>query len=277
MKKLLLTATMMLLLPFTANAADIIPTSSLKGPQGKLVQNIIANSVTTKFVAKQTGGCGEAVATFESATGPVAIIWSNSMYRNSKKANQNCVIKHDEARSVMKARVPYDICVTKGYNLVKGTDMAFGNNKFNPQIDQLADLNTNGLGIEFRTVTYRGSGPVAAAVGNGDVNIGIVATPSAKKAIEAGSIQCLYSTGSDRYGQLPMSEFVPGTKLANYNLGMMVFTRNMSKVEHSALVSELEPLEEALIKQDMFDVKVDLDGADTQAFIEEAKSLENTN
>jgi|TARA_B110000263_G_scaffold244870_1_gene253547 hypothetical protein len=275
-KKLLLTATM-LLLPFTANAADIIPTSSLKGPQGKLVQNIISSSVTTKFVAKQTGGCGEAVATFESATGPVAIVWSNSMYRNSKKANQNCIIKHDEARAVMQARVAYDICVTKGINLVKGTDMAFGNNKFNPQVDQLRDLNTNGLGIEFRTVTYRGSGPVAAAVANGDVDIGIIATPSAKKAIEAGSIDCLYSTGSDRYGQMPMSVFVPDTKLANYNLGMMVFTRNMSKADHNALVSELEPLEEALVLQDMFDVKVELEDADTKAFIVEAKSLKNTN
>lgn len=267
----------MLLLPFTANAADIIPTSSLKGPQGKLVQNIISSSVTTKFVAKQTGGCGEAVATFESATGPVAIVWSNSMYRNSKKANQNCIIKHDEARAVMQARVAYDICVTKGINLVKGTDMAFGNNKFNPQVDQLRDLNTNGLGIEFRTVTYRGSGPVAAAVANGDVDIGIIATPSAKKAIEAGSIDCLYSTGSDRYGQMPMSVFVPDTKLANYNLGMMVFTRNMSKADHNALVSELEPLEEALVLQDMFDVKVELEDADTKAFIVEAKSLKNTN
>ena len=74
-----------------------------------------------------------------------------------------------------------------------------------------------------------------------------------------------------------MSVFVPDTKLANYNLGMMVFTRNMSKADHNALVSELEPLEEALVLQDMFDVKVELEDADTKAFIVEAKSLKNTN
>jgi hypothetical protein len=273
MKKLLITLLASAGIMSAAEATDIISTSTLKGPQGVLIQNIINSSKTTNFVAKQTGGCGESVAIFESATKPVAIVWTNLMYSLGKKTKQNCVIDHTKAQAVMVARVSYDICVPAGFKFVKGSSLTFGNNKFNPQTDQLRDANANTMGIKFKPVTFGGSGPIVAALANKDIDVGFVATPVAKKAIEAGSIQCIFSTGSDRYGQRPMSDFLPNTDISKWNLGMMVFTRNMTSAQQNALVLELQSLNKDLAMQDMVGIKVGVTSTDTQSFFKEAKDL----
>ena len=58
-------------------------------------------------------------------------------------------------------------------------------------------------GIEMVHVPYRGAGPAAAAVLEGTVQVGSVATPSAESLIESGQLKGLAVTGRKRWFSLP--------------------------------------------------------------------------
>ena len=240
-----------------AFANNFYATASLKGPNGSLIRSINSLIPENKFVAKQSGGCGEAVANFEGSTTPSAIVWSNSMYRNSRKSKQNCVIDYEKAKPVMVTRVPYEVCVRSDYTLPYTTSkpLSFGTNKFVPNQDHLKELNTNVKGLKFYNVIHKGSGHVLSSLINGDIDVGFIARNSAQKAMDKGSIKCLYSSGENRQnGQQPLSSLVPNTGLATFNLGMMVWVNNMSDNDVEQLVAKLKPLEKELTKQSNVDI-----------------------
>jgi hypothetical protein len=257
----------------SANAFEVVTTSTLKGPQGVLINNIteLAKKSNMDIVAKQTGGCGESVSYFHSATDPVGIIWSDSMYRNSVKSKQNCVVDFAKAKAIAVTFAPYDICVKKGVVLKPGSKLLFGNNKFNPQDSQLEHMNANNMNITFKTVTYGGSGPALTGLVNSEVDIAMIATSVASSAISAGSIDCPYSTGSTRYGQRPLSELTGDNPLSGYSLGMMLLVRNMSDNDMAALEKSLAELGLRLEPQDMVGTKVGVDSKTVDKFIEGAK------
>jgi len=252
---------------------EVVTTSTLKGPQGKLINNIskLAGENGITVTAKQTGGCGESVKYFESAKDPIGIIWSNSMYRNSKKSGKNCIIDYTKATPVLVTYAPYDICVRKGFKLEKGANYLLGNNRFNPQVSQLEHMNNNNMNITFKNVTYKGSGPVATALINNEIEVGLLATANAAPGVKAGSLECLYSTGSTKYGQKPLSELTGENPLSHFRLGMMMFVRNMDTNDIEKIQKAVSGLAKALAPQEMVDTSVVVTPAMLEEYVEGAK------
>lgn len=273
MIKKLLVVGIAILAATSASAFEVVTTSTLKGPQGVLINNIaeLAKKSDIDIVAKQTGGCGESVSYFESATEPVGVIWSDSMFRNSAKSKQNCVIDFAKAKAIAVTFAPYDICVKKGVVLKPGSKLLFGNNKFNPQDSMIEHMNGNNMNITFKTVTYSGSATTLTGLVNGEVDIATMATSVAGSAVKAGTIDCLYSTGSTRYGQRPLSELTGDNPLSYFSLGMMLLVRNMSDKDIAALEKSLANLGAQLEPQDMVNTKVGVDAKTVDKFVEGAK------
>lgn len=254
---------------------EILPTSTLKGPQGVVINAVgeLTKNSSMEFVAKQTSGCGEAVDLFNNSKEPIAILWSDTMIKHTETTKQNCIIDFEKAKPIAVTFSAYDVCVAKGFELKPGTELTLGNNKFNPQISQLSHLNGNNKNIKFKTVTYEGSGPVVSALINKEINVGITATANAAAAIKAGSIDCLYSTGSTKYGQKPLSEFAGKNALSEFKLGMMLFVKNMSAEQIAGIEKSLSNgFTDAMDKQDLISSKVSITKEDLEKFIAIAKT-----
>jgi len=258
-----------------AKNIEILSTSTLKGPQGVVINAVgeLTKNSGIEFVAKQTGSCGEAVDLFNNAKEPIAIIWSDTMIKHTETTKQNCIIDFEKAKPVAATFSAVDICVAKGFELKPGTELTLGNNKFNPQISQLSHMNGNNKNIKFKNVTYEGSGPVVTALINKEINVGITATANAASAIRAGSIDCLYSTGSTKYGQKPLSDFAGKNALSEFKLGMMLFVKNMSAEQIAGLEKSLAVgFTDAMNKQDLINSKVGINKNDLDKFIATAKT-----
>jgi hypothetical protein len=102
-----------------AQKIEIVPTATLKGPHGLIANTVIDLSKIAGFeiTAIQKNSCGEAVDYFENAKVPVAIIWSNTMFKNTKVTKQNCIINFEKASAIAVTYAPYDVCVLKGFKL----------------------------------------------------------------------------------------------------------------------------------------------------------------
>lgn len=258
-----------------AKTIEILPTSTLKGPPGVVINAVseLTKNSSLEFVAKQTSGCGEAVDLFNNAKEPIAIIWSDTMIKHTKTTKQNCIIDFEKAKPIAVTFSAYDVCVAKGFELKPGAKLTLGNNKFNPQISQLAHMNANNKNIKFKNVTYEGSGPVISALINKEINVGITATTNAASAIRAGSIYCPYSTGSTKYGQKPLSDFAGKNALSEFKLGMMLFVKNMSAEQITSLEKSLaNGFVDTMNKQDLIDSKVGISKTDLDKFIATAKA-----
>ena len=266
-----------------AERIEFIPTSTLGGPHGIAIRMIteMTKPAGFDFAPAKKSGCGEAVNIFNNAKGPVAITWSDTMYKNSKKTKQNCIINFKEAKAIAVFYAPYEVCVLPGTSLKANGRYKFGNNKFNPQVDQLKLINTNKQGMKFTTVTYSGSSKVLQGLLNKEVDIGIIATGNARSAIKAGSIKCLYTTGATKYGQQPLSSFY-GKKdivLSEFRLGVMIFVRNFTDEQISTLQKTLKSnnFVARLTDADMVDVKLDVTEVDIAKFKKIAKQKVNHN
>ena len=89
-------------------------------------------------------------------------------------------------------------------------------------------MNSNDKNIKFKNVNYEGSANVVTALINKEIDVGIVLLQSAASAIKAGSIKCMYSTGSKNYGQQPLDNFAGKHPIAELQLGSMFFVKNMN-------------------------------------------------
>jgi hypothetical protein len=272
-KKFLIVSALLSSMSATAANIEVVTTSTLRGPQGTVINLIADESKVSGFniTARQTGGCGEAVSYFENATGPVGIIWSDTMIANSEKTRQNCVIDFTKARAVLVTYAPYDICMRKDFKLEKGASLLLGNNKFNPQESHLEHLNQNNLGIKFKNITFDGSGPVLAALINKEIDVGYIASSNATSAIQAGSITCQYSTGSTRFGQRPLSEFAGINRLSQFKLGMLFFVKNVSDGDLAKLQTSLSKISPKFEVQDLVQTTVVTDIKIVNQFIDGAK------
>jgi tripartite-type tricarboxylate transporter receptor subunit TctC len=258
-----------------AKNIEILSTSTLKGPQGVVINAVgeLTKNSSIEFVAKQTSGCGEAVDLFNNSKEPIAIIWSDTMIKHTETTKQNCIINFEKAKPVAVTFSAYDVCVAKGVEIKPGTELILGNNKFNPQTSQLSHMNGNNKNIKFKNVTYEGSGPIVTALINKEINVGITATANAASAIRAGSIDCLYSTGSSKYGQKPLSDFAGKNALSEFKLGMMLFVKNMSAEQIAGLEKSLAVgFIDAMDKQDLINSKVGINKNDLDKFIATAKT-----
>ena len=136
MKKIIIITFLLMLMASVAMAQkiEIVPTSTLKGPQGVVANAVIDLSKSARFeiTAVQKNSCGEAVDYFENAKGPVAIVWSDSMIKNTEVTKQNCIINFEKASAVAVTYAPYDVCVLNGTKLEPNKTYKLGNNKFNP-------------------------------------------------------------------------------------------------------------------------------------------------
>jgi tripartite-type tricarboxylate transporter receptor subunit TctC len=258
-----------------AKNIEILTTSTLKGPPGVVINTIsdLTRNTDLKFTGKQTSGCGEAVDLFNNTKEPIAIIWSDTMFKHTQTTKQNCVIDFETAKPIAVTFASYDVCVYKGVELKNGAELTLGNIKFNPQMSQLAHMNNNNKNIKFKSVTYEGSSSVVSALINKEINVGITATANAASAIQAGSIDCLYSTGSTKYGQKPLSEFAGKNALSEFKLGMMLFVKNMSAEQIIALEKSLaNGFISAMDQQNLINSKVGINKADLDKFIATART-----
>lgn len=257
-----------------AQKIEIVPTSTLKGPQGLIANAVIDLSKSAGFeiTAVQKNSCGEAVDYFENAKGPVAIVWSDSMIKNTEVTKQNCIINFEKAAAIAVTYAPYEVCVLKGTKLEPNKTYKLGNNKFNPKSSILQHLNTNKLGIKFTDVTYDSSAAVVTGLINREIEVGYTATGNVSSAIKSGSVDCLYTTGSNKYGQKSLSEFTEKSRLNDFKLGMMVFTKNLSVEQVDRLQKSLQKdFATSMTQQDMVGSKVAPNNADIDQFIDTAK------
>ena len=69
-----------------AKNIEILTTSTLKGPPGVVINTIsdLTRNTDLKFTGKQTSGCGEAVDLFNNTKEPIAIIWSDTMFKHTQ-------------------------------------------------------------------------------------------------------------------------------------------------------------------------------------------------
>lgn len=248
----------------------MVPTSTLKGPQGVVANAVIELSKSAGFeiTATQKNSCGEAVDYFENAKGPVAIVWSDTMIKNTAVTKQNCIINFEKAAAIAVTYAPYEVCVLKGTKLEPNRTYKLGNNKFNPKNSITEHLNRNKLGIKFTDVTYDSSAAVVTGLINREIEVGYTATGNVSSAIKSGSVDCLYTTGSNKYGQKSLSEFAEESQLNDYKLGMMVFTKNLSVEQVDRLQKSLQKdFATSMTQQDMVGSKVAPNKADIDQFI----------
>lgn len=275
MKKIIITFLLMLLANVAmAQKIEIVPTSTLKGPQGVLANAVIDLSKSAGFeiTATQKNSCGEAVDYFENAKGPVAIVWSDTMIKNTVVTKQNCIINFEKAAAIAVTYAPYEVCVLKGTKLEPNRTYKLGNNKFNPRGSILEHLNRNKLGIKFTDVTYDSSSAVVTGLINREIEVGYTATGNVSSAIKSGSVDCLYTTGSNKYGQKSLSEFAEKSQLNDYKLGMIVFTKNLSAEQVDRLQKSLQKdFATSMTQQDMVGSKVAPTKIDIDQFIAVAK------
>lgn len=267
--------------PVSASTIDIefIPASTLKGPAGNIINSIrdLSKDAGFNVIPKQMGSCGEAVEFFNSTKNPVGMNWSVNMYKNSAETKQNCIINFNDAKPIAASWVTYDVCVRKDFVLEPGKTYTLGNGKANPGISITEHLSNNNKNIKFKNVTFEGSVQTVAGLVNKDIDVGYIATGNAAPAIKAGSIKCLYSTGSNKYGQKPVSEFT-GTKDAmnEFKVGNMVFVRNLSAEQIAKLEKSLVAgFDASLEKEDFVDNKVGINKDYFDRFIKIAKDYMN--
>jgi hypothetical protein len=262
----------------TASIADrieIMPTSTLKGPHGTVIR-LVTEITKSKFdfVPSAKNSCGEAVKMFNEAKGPIAITWSDTMYKNTEKTKQNCIINFDQATPIAVIYAPYELCVLPTTKLTANGNYKFGNNKFNPRFTQLDAMNSNKQGMKFSDVLYPSSGAVLQGLLNKEIDIGMIATGNVRTAIKKGTIRCLYTTGATKYGQRPVSEFY-GIKspLSEFRLGMMLFVRNFSPEQITKLKATLAKgnFIGKLENLDMVKVRLNLTKTDVVNFQNSAK------
>lgn len=266
-----------------ADRIEFIPTSTLGGPHGTAIKLIaeLSRPAGFDFVPAKKGGCGEAVSIFNDAKGPIAITWSDTMYKNGAKTKQDCEVDFKSAKAIGVFYAPYEVCVLPGTTLKSGQNYTLGNNKFNPRVSHLEKMNSNKQGIKFKDVIYPSSGKVVQGLINKEIDIGIIATGNASPAIKAGSIKCLYTTGSTKYGQKPLSEFY-GEKdnvLSEFKLGVMIFVRNFTQAQINKLKSVLakQDFVGKLTRLDMVGVSIDVSKADIEGFKKVAREKVNIN
>lgn len=264
-----------------AERIEFIPTSTLGGPHGTVIRLIteIAKPSGFDFAPTLKNGCGEAVSTFNNAKGPIAITWSDTMYKNGARTKQNCEVNFKESVAIAILDAPYEVCTLPGVELKKNKIYSFGNNQFNPKISQLRLMNSNTQGIKFKDVVYPSSGKVLQGLINKEIDVGFIATGNALSAIKAGSIKCLYTTGATKYGQKPLSYFT-GTKepnLSEFRLGILVFVRNFTPKQLSELTDALKKgnLVSKLEASDMINVSTTITGSDIERFKRRAKGKIN--
>ena len=258
-----------------AKNIEILTTASLKGPQGIVINTVseLTKNSPIKLNALQTNSCGEAVNIFNNTKTPIAIIWSDTMIKHTETTKQNCVIDFETAKPIVVTFASYDVCVSKGVELKSNSTLTLGNVKFNPQISQLSHMNSNNKNIKFKNVTYEGSSQVVTALINKEINVGITSTANAASAIQTGSIDCLYSTGSTKYGQKPLSEFAGKNALSEFKLGMMLFVKNMSAEQIISLEKSLtNGFISAMDQQNLINSKVGINKADLDKFIFTARA-----
>jgi len=275
MKKIIFTFLLMLSSNIAmAQKIEILPTSTLKGPQGVVANAVVdlAKSAGFNITAIQKNSCGEAVDYFENAKGPIAIVWSDSMIKNTVITKQNCTINFEKASAIAVTYAPYEVCVLKGFKLEPNKTYKLGNNKFNPAGTILQHLNTNKEGIKFTDVTYESSAAVVIGLLNREIEVGYTATSNVSNAIKSGSIDCLYTTGATKYGQKFLSEFAEKSQLNDYKLGMMVFAKNLSAEQIDRLQKSLEKgFATIMTQQDMVGSKIAPNKTDIDQFISTAK------
>lgn len=266
-------------IPSSASATDIevMPFSSLKGPHGNIIYSVrdISKNAGFNIIPKQMGSCGEAVDYFNTTKNPVGITTSVTMHKNSAETKQNCIIDFAKAKPVAATWVTYDVCVRKDFDFEPGKTYTLGHGKANPTISLTEHLNRNNKNIKFKTVTFEGSGQTVAGLLNKDIDAGYIATGNAATAIKAGTIKCLYSTGSKKYGQKPMSEFT-GTKdaLNEYKLGLMLFVRNVPADQVAKLEKSLSTeFNNSLDKEDFVENTVGISKANLDKFLKTAEEF----
>ena len=258
-----------------AKNIEILGPTTLKGPPGVVINTIsdLTKNNGLKFVGRQASGCGEAVDLFNNAKEPIAIIWSDTLYKHTETTKQNCVINFETAKPIAVTFASYDVCVRKGFVLESGKTYTIGNAKFNPTKSITDYLNNNNKNIKFKNVSYEGSAQTIVGLINKDIDVGYIAAGNSSPAIVADTIDCLYSTGSKKYGQKPLSEFAGKNALGEYRLGMMLFIKNMSAEQITALEKSLaNGFISAMEQQNLINSKVGIDKDDLDKFIFTARA-----
>lgn len=277
MKKLTLILTALLFSNVAlAERIEFMPTSTLKGPQGKIIRMVTeqAKSSGFEFVPSEKNSCGEAVNIFNTTKEPIAIIWSDTNIRTSNRTKQNCVIDFKTATPIMVAAETYEFCTLSGASLSTVEVNRFGVISTRPTNELSRLINSNKQGYKFKNVIYKSSGSVLQAILNREIDLGMLSTGAAKTAVKAGTIKCLYTTGSTQFGQKPVSTFFgEQSPLANIQLGMMMFVRNFTPAQIKKLKQNLDStFVTKLEKSDLFGVKVGIDWKTQEAFIKTAEN-----
>lgn len=263
-----------------AQRIEIIPTSSMGTPLGQFIQVVSKKTspIGIELLPTQKGSCGEAVDYYENAKGPIAIVWSDSNYFQSRLQKINCVIDFEKSTPLVITYSVFDVCVRAGTDLVPNQKYRLGNNRNNPHQNILTHMNTNNKKILFTSVTYANSAQVLQGLINREIDVAYISRSNARLAMGAGSIKCLYTTGDTKDGAEKLSEFLEPGLLNTHSTGMMLLVKNMSpeqieKLENAITANLAEDLEKSALYDTIFPVTKDR----FDKFISRAKVYGNYN
>lgn len=258
-------------------SVDVFVTSTLTGPQGIVAKSFGDLIQDITFLPKILGSCGETIKTIDETNDPLLLIWSTAQPQIGNTKKQNCIPKFDQLTPVAITWMSYEVCTRKNFILVPNKTYKFGNNKWQPQASQEKMLNESfaNKGIKLQTVTFKGSGPTVAGLVNGDVDMAWVATGSAKTAVEAGTIKCLYTTGKNIWGQEHISALIGSENQFPLGvLGLIVFSKNVPDLSNIIEVLE-NKLQDRLEGNFLIDTVVKPNNQQVSNFINYAISMKD--
>lgn len=275
MKKIIIILVFAVMLATTSHAQriDIYTTGTLKSPHGAII-NAISNATEKHgmtFDGKQAGSCAEAVKIFDESTKPIGLLWSTRMMKFSKETKQKCFPDFEKITAIAVTFQSFDVCSLKDFEFKSNKEYTLGNSKWNPYKSQILYMNSNDKNIKFKNVNYEGSANVVTALINKEIDVGIVLLQSAASAIKAGSIKCVYSTGSKNYGQQPLVNFAGQHPIAELQLGSMFFVKNMNDGQIEFLKKTLsDSFVKEMAMQDSINSKVGIGKEEFARYIEYA-------
>lgn len=256
----------------SAETIKLISVSPFNGPVGQIVKamNESVNKIGYDISPNLAGSCAESLYKFENATGPFAILMTDSTARLGKKSNVNCLpdVADKNHVPVIQVGVSYYICSRPGFTLPKDRDITLGWISIYPIESIYSELNNNTTGYKFKYVGFKGSSGVMQGVVNGDVDLGYVAVTVADPAIKAGSIECHYSNKND--GSTKTIADLIGRK--DHTLDVLakprwiVMVKNIDQNSVDKIKTSLTEAAASLNKQKFSDVKVNLTDQDKQDF-----------
>ena len=266
------------LMSLPSKSTEIQTYLTSKGP-AVVITNQVANLAKTNNITINTihsVNCGSAIQKFKNEKSPAAILISHNQYRLSRSSNQDCVIDDFESTKVIFiTHATQEVCVKGQNNIPTNRIATLGLVRFSPYNAITIEMNKNVMDTKFKHVLFNSSDEVLQALVNKDIDVGFMSLSVSAEAIKSGTIKCLYSTGSNKFQQLPLRQFTGRDTFVNQeSVSFMLVVKNLSFADELKLSESIKILPDKLSAQYIDTTSVLPSKEEVVTFIQRAKSAE---